>query len=218
MKRTYALVYIAAWLLFAACLALAWYWTPLRTINTAQLMRWSEPFARHPAAPGVIVVAYAASAFVFFPRPLLTLSFIVIFGPWRTAVFGLAGLLLAAAAAFWFGARHGAPRTRALAAHGLDALAARLRRGGIYSIIAIRMLPLAPFTIVNLFAGALRVSFRDFIVGSFFGLLPGTLVTIVIGDRLLAALRHADWSNIIIAGAIAAAAALTFLLLRRSVR
>lgn len=209
---------MAAWLLFAACLALAWHWTPLRGINATQLMRWSEPFAQHPTAPAVIVVAYAASAFILFPRPLLTLVFIIVFGPWRTALFGIVGLLIAAACAFWFGARHGAPRTRVLAPHGLDALAARLRRGGIYSVIAIRMLPLAPFTVVNLIAGALRVRFRDFMIGSFFGLLPGTLITIVVGDRLLAALRHANWINIAIVGALIAAAALTFFLLRRSIR
>lgn len=181
-------------------------------------MSWSEPFAQHSAAPLLIVAAYAAGAFILFPRPLLTLAFIVIFGPWRTALFGLTGLLLAGAAAFWFGATHGAPRTRALARHGLDALTTRLQRGGIYSVIVIRMLPIAPFTVVNLVAGALRIRFRDFMVGSFFGLLPGTLITIVVGDRLLAALRNAHWFDIALALALIAASAITFMLLRRSVR
>lgn len=211
------MAYLAALLIFAVCLTLAWHWTPLKQLNIEQLMRWSEPFARHPAAPLVIVAAYAAGAFILFPRPLLTLAFIVIFGPWRTAVFGLSGLLLAAALAFWFGATHGAPRTRALARHGLDALATRLQRGGIFSVIAIRMLPLAPFTIVNLFAGALHIRFSHFMIGSFFGLLPGTLITIVVGDRLLAALRSADWLNITIAAALIAAVVIRFILLRRTV-
>ena len=181
-------------------------------------MRWSEPFAQHAAAPFVIICAYAAASFILFPRPLLTLAFIVIFGPWRTALYGITGLLLAGAAAFWFGAVHGAPPIRKLAQQGIDVLTARLRRGGIFSVIVIRMLPIAPYTVVNLLAGALKIRFSDFMIGSLFGILPGTLMTIAVGDRLLAALRQMDGANVVVALAVAAAAAITFCLLRRSVQ
>jgi len=199
-----------------ACLALAWHWTPLKRFDAEVLQRWTEPFAQHATAPLVIVSAYAAASFVLFPRPLLTLAFMVIFGPWRTALYGITGLLLAAAAAFWFGATHGAGPARRLARQGFDLLTERLRRGGIFSVLVIRMIPIAPFTVVNLLAGALRIRFRDFIIGSFLGLLPGTLTTLVVGDRLIAALRQADWINIFLAVAIAAAMAITLALLRRA--
>jgi len=211
-----ALGYVAGWLVVGSCLALAWHWTPLKGLDIEMLMRWGQPFSEHAAAPLVIVFAYAAASFVLFPRPLLTLAFIVIFGPWRTALYGISGLLLAAAAAFWFGATHGAGPAQRLAPEGLDVVTARLRRGGIFSVLVIRMLPIAPFTVVNLLAGALQIRFSDFIIGTFLGLLPGTLTTIVVGDRLIAAVRQTGWGNILIAIAITAAMAITFLLLRRS--
>ena len=215
---TRALICVSAWLILGAGLALAWRWTPLNRLDTETLIRWSEPFAQHAAAPFVIICAYAAASFILFPRPLLTLAFIVIFGPWRTALYGITGLLVAAAVAFWFGAVHGAPPVRKLAHQGLDLLTARLRSGGIFSVIVIRMLPIAPYTVVNLLAGALKIRFSDFMIGSFFGLLPGTLTTITIGDRLIAALHQADGISLVIALAVAAAAATTFCLLRRSVQ
>jgi uncharacterized membrane protein YdjX (TVP38/TMEM64 family) len=204
-------VLVAALLIF-----IAWQWSPLRTIDADQLMSWSEPFAYHRAAPLMIVAAYVAASFILFPRPILTLAFVVIFGPWRTAIFGMAGLLLAAAAAFWFGATHGAPQAQKFA--GLKVIAAKLQGGGIVSVIVMRMLPVAPFTVVNMFAGALRIRFSNFMIGSFFGLLPGTLTTIVVGDRLLVALQNANWINIALVALLSAAGVITLVLLRRATR
>ncbi len=50
------------------------------------------------------------------------------------------------------------------------------------------MLPVAPFTVVNIFVGALGIRYSSFIIGTFIGLLPGTLTTVVVGDRIWAAL------------------------------
>jgi len=209
-------LYCTAWLVVGAAIIASWRWSHLRDLDVDTLVLLSAPFADHPLAPFIIIGSYIAAAFVFFPRPLLTLALVVIFGPWRTALYGLAGLLIAAAAAFWFGAMHGTPRAWSSVNHRLDAIKAKLQRGGIYSVIVIRMIPAAPYTIVNIFAGALRIRFRDFIIGTFFGLLPGTLTTIVVGDRLLAALHSSDWENVVVAFGLAVVGVITFTLLRRA--
>lgn len=48
----------------------------------------------------------------------------------------------------------------------------------------VRILPIAPFSMVNLVAGSTTLSFRDFILGSALGLSPGILVTATIVNRL----------------------------------
>jgi phospholipase D1/2 len=193
-------------------------WISTENINTAALIRLGTPFADHPAAPLIIAVAYVAASFILLPRPILTLASILIFGPWQTAVFGLAGLLVAAAAAFWIGRLHGLPRVLASTNPALNTIATKLKGGGIYSVVVIRMLPIAPYTIVNLFAGTLGIRFSDFLIGSFIGMIPGMLSTVVLGDRLLVALRNFNWANLGIAIGIAAACTATSLLLRRSVK
>ena len=192
-------------------------WFSADSINSDALVRLGTPFADHPGAPIVIALAYIAASFILLPRPILTLASILIFGPWQTAVFGLTGLLLAAAAAFWLGRMDRLNRLWAATDPALNTIANKLQGGGIYSVVVMRMLPIAPYTIVNLFAGSLGIRFSDFIMGSFIGLLPGMLTTVVLGDRLLVALRHFNWTNLGIVIALAAACIITALLLRRSV-
>ena len=192
-------------------------WFSADSINSDALVRLGTPYADHPGAPIVIALAYIAASFILLPRPILTLASILIFGPWQTAVFGLAGLLLAAAAAFWLGRMDRLNRLWAATDPALNTIATKLQGGGIYSVVVMRMLPIAPYTIVNLFAGSLGIRFSDFIMGSFIGLLPGMLTTVVLGDRLLVALRHFNWTNLGIVIALAAACIITALLLRRSV-
>jgi uncharacterized membrane protein YdjX (TVP38/TMEM64 family) len=52
------------------------------------------------------------------------------------------------------------------------------------------MLPIAPFSIVNVVAGASHIRWLDFLLGTFVGLLPGIVTMTFFVDRAIAALRH----------------------------
>ncbi len=49
----------------------------------------------------------------------------------------------------------------------------------------VRLMPIAPFTLVNLVAGAIRIPLLDYTVGTALGLAPGLLLMTALGDRLL---------------------------------
>src|SRR5207244_7968704 len=57
-------------------------------------------------------------------------------------------------------------------------------RHGILAIVVIRMLPVAPYSVVNLAAGAARVPFRDFVLGSVIGISPGVIGITLFEDQL----------------------------------
>jgi phospholipase D1/2 len=59
------------------------------------------------------------------------------------------------------------------------------------SVAAIRLLPVAPFTIVSLAAGALRVPMKDYIIGSALGLLPGIIAITLLSGQLQRAVTGA---------------------------
>ena len=210
--------YILGCLATALFLVAIWHWSPLQSLDAEQLQRWTEPLAKHPAAPLIIVAGYIAASLILFPRPVLTLAFVGIFGPWRTTIYGMTGLLIAAATAFWFGATYGPLRSQESQRYGFHAIAAQLKRGGVLSVVAIRMLPVAPFTVVNIFVGALGVRFIDFIIGTFVGLLPGTLTTVMVGDRIWAALQHTRWTDVALAVGLSAAGIIASIILRRAIR
>ena len=78
---------------------------------------------------------------------------------------------------------------RQIAGKRLNALSRRLGEGGVIAVMVMRMLPVAPFTVVNLVAGASHLRMRDFLIGSMLGMTPGILATAVFSDRLSAALK-----------------------------
>jgi phospholipase D1/2 len=57
---------------------------------------------------------------------------------------------------------------------------------------------------VNIVAGTIHVSPRDFMLGSAFGILPGTLVATVFGDQLASGLRNPASVNVWLIIALAA--------------
>jgi phospholipase D1/2 len=48
-----------------------------------------------------------------------------------------------------------------------------LERRGLWAVIVMRVVPVAPYALVNLVLGAARIRLLDFILGTAIGLLPG---------------------------------------------
>ena len=51
-------------------------------------------------------------------------------------------------------------------------------QAGIMSVATMRLLPVAPFTIVNLVSVAFQLRFRDYIIGSLLGMAPGIVINL----------------------------------------
>ena len=60
-----------------------------------------------------------------------------------------------------------------------------VRDRGLLTVVTLRVLPVAPFTLVNLAAGASGISLFDFMLGSLLGLAPGLLLLSFMGDRIV---------------------------------
>jgi uncharacterized membrane protein YdjX (TVP38/TMEM64 family) len=75
----------------------------------------------------------------------------------------------------------------------------------VCTVAAIRFLPVAPFTVVNMVLGAARIKLRYFTIGTAIGLAPGCVALTIFGDRLSQALRRPDVLNWLILGLVAAA-------------
>ena len=76
-------------------------------------------------------------------------------------------------------------------------------------------MPLAPFAIVGVVAGAIRVKLLDFMLATAFGMLPGTLAATVFGDQLEVALRDPSEVNLWLVAAVAMALGIATFLVRR---
>jgi uncharacterized membrane protein YdjX (TVP38/TMEM64 family) len=75
---------------------------------------------------------------------------------------------------------------------------------GIVAVALIRKIPIAPFTIVNMLIGSSSVPYREFIVGTMLGMLPGIAAFALVGERIVGLFRDPTPLNIaLVAGAIA---------------
>lgn len=142
----------------------------------------------------VFVLAYVLACVCFVPASLLTLGAGAVFG---VAVGGLCvsiGATLGAAASFMIG-RHLA-RARVVRWIGDDArfkaVDAAVGREGWKIVLLLRLSPLFPFGLLNYGLGVSRVRLRDFVLASWLGMLPGTVLYVYIGSLLGTALLRGD--------------------------
>jgi phospholipase D1/2 len=121
-------------------------------------------------------------------------------------LYATGGVTLSAALTYAIGRRMGHDALRRMAGSRLERISQRLGRHGLLAMIAIRVIPVAPFSIVNMAAGASHISFRHFMLGTVIGMTPGIVATVVFADQLSATLRHPGVESFALLGLAAAAA------------
>lgn len=140
-----------------------------------------------PLGPLAVVAGYVLLVLMAVPVLALIVVGATVFGPWPGMAYSLVGMVTGASVAFAFGRFTGAQGMDRLTRGRLSLLNRHLHQRGLLTVALVRFMPVAPFMVVNLAAGALRVKLRDFVLGSALGLLPGTVVISLFTDRLLTA-------------------------------
>lgn len=209
---------IAALVLLVA-LAAAWQWTPLaERIDAAGLAEALRSWAQGPLAPLVVIAVFVVAGLVLMPLMLLVTATVIGFGPWPGAAYALGGALASALATYLLGSRIGRERVRRYAGKRLTRVSARLARRGVLTVFIVRMVPVAPFTVVNLVAGASHLGLRDYMIGTLLGLLPGVLAIALVVERVGAVVRAPSSGAVLTLVGVVLAIALALFLLARSVR
>jgi uncharacterized membrane protein YdjX (TVP38/TMEM64 family) len=171
-------------------LAIAWRWSPLKEwVDVDTLATLGLELREAPGAPFLALGTFVIAGLVAFPLTVLIIVCGLVFGPWQGFLYSLIGALLSAMLTFWLGRLLGRDTVRRFAGRRLGELNRRLARHGVMTIIIVRIVPLAPFTVINMAAGASRIRFRDFLLGSAVGLLPGIIGMSVFTDRLAAVIE-----------------------------
>jgi len=185
-----------------AALTALWKLTPLAELLEAnRITSWARRFGDQWWAPLVTIAAYTPAAVTMFPRPLITLFAVVAFGPWLGFLYAMTGIELSAWLTFVAGKRLDREAVRRVAGAKLNDIIQVLRRRGLVAITALRLVPLAPFAVEGVVAGAIRMKLWPFMLGTAIGILPGTLTSTVFGDQLQAAMEDPAKVNYWLIGA-----------------
>jgi uncharacterized membrane protein YdjX (TVP38/TMEM64 family) len=174
-----------------AFLAIAWRWTPLREwVNLASLIAFARQLEKMPFTPIAVVASYVIGGLFMVPVMLLIAVTGIVFGPLFGTVYAVSGTLLSAAVSYEIGRRLGRDTVRRLLGQRINGLSRRIARRGILAVVIIRTLPIAPFTVVNVVAGASHIRLRDYMIGTFLGMLPGIGITVTFVHHLAEMVRN----------------------------
>jgi uncharacterized membrane protein YdjX (TVP38/TMEM64 family) len=104
-------------------------------------------------------------------------------------LYGLAGWLASASLGFCVGRYIGQDWLSGVLDKRFEGLRCVVKRRGLLAVLGVRVVPAAPFSIVNMFIGASGIRFSDFILGSILGRIPG-IVTFTLFAVQLQSLAH----------------------------
>jgi phospholipase D1/2 len=193
----HSLTRLAALLVGALLLAAIWRWTPLgESIDLRQTLGLLAALRGEWIAPFVVALVFVVAGLVAFPVTLLIIATGVVFGAGHGFAFALVGAELSALASYAIGHHLGRDTLLNLSHRGVSRVSRRLEQQGLLAVITLRIVPVAPFTVVNLVAGASPIRLRDFALGTLLGMLPGTLALTLFSDQLVATLDATEMYRI----------------------
>jgi phospholipase D1/2 len=201
-------------LLFGA--AAAWQWTPLADqIQIGKIVGWAASLRNNPARPVIILAAYLIGSLVSIPITALIIVTALVFGPLLGCVYSFVGSLLGAIATYAVGYFLGRDFIRQITGPKWERVEQKIGETGIVAVATMRLLPIAPFTVVNVISGAFQVPLRDYTVGSLLGLAPGIVVINLFAHQFERAIRNPGMGSYILLGALIVVSVLGTLWLRR---
>lgn len=188
MDKNEKIKIVAAGVFLIICFII--YWMFFRDISAEDIRSFIADSG--VAAPLIYLAAFAVLPILFVPAAVMTPVAGLLFGLWPGYAYAVIGSLISSTVMFLI--------SRYLLG---DSLGAWLRRRcppkwratffashdnkGFGLILILRLFPLLPNNVINYGAGLIGVGFWHYIAATAIGILPGTLIFVNIGDKVLAA-------------------------------
>lgn len=193
-----------------------WYWTPLREwLVPDRVAALAAPLRSGTAGPLLWAAVFTVAGLLMVPLSVLVVASALLFGPLLGSVVSFCAAVASSVGGYLLGRWLWRDAVQYFAGARLARISREIGKRGIVSMMAVRMVPIAPFTVVNMVAGATHVSLRDFTLGTAVGVIPGIAGLSIVADRAVAAVTEPNarsWAVLIL---IAAFFAATIMWLRR---
>ena len=159
--------------------------------HRGQLMDWVE----HSGAIVGLVYIGIYAVVIAFSVPggaVMTIAGGFLFGPLLGTTLTVIGAVIGATALFLAARYAFADYLHAKAGPALHRMEAGFNENALSYLLVLRLIPLFPFWLVNLVPALLGVPFGIYLLGTFVGIIPGSLVYTLVGDGLGAILDQGE--------------------------
>lgn len=136
-------------------------------------------------APLIYIVMFSLVPLTFFPDSVLAISAGLIFGFSKGYIYTTIGALIGASIAFFIARYLGKEIIKKKSSDKLEKIERLIEKNGFYIIFLLRLIPLFPFDVISYGAGITNVKYKDFILATLFGTIPGIAVFTNIGATSL---------------------------------
>jgi uncharacterized membrane protein YdjX (TVP38/TMEM64 family) len=166
--------------------------------------------AANPLAPLIFIGLQVLASLLFVPRLVMGVAAGLLFGFAWGLLWAICGAMAGAVAGFaltrWFGVTGVLDQSP-----GLGAMVKKAEAGGWRAVAILRLMPV-PHSVANTLLAMTNLSWRGYLIGSFFGMLPMTIAQVDIGASGSEILSSGQWLLACLMLALGLAA--TFLLRR----
>ncbi|HON37625.1 MAG TPA: VTT domain-containing protein [Deltaproteobacteria bacterium] len=212
------LIMFAALMLTLIALAATWKWSPLAGyLDIDAMSEWIGSLSNNRLMPLIVVALYVLGGLVVFPVTVMVAITAVLFPPLIALALSVAGAMMSASVVYWIGRIVGRDFVRRVAGKRINQLSRRLARQGLLAMTIIRFIPVAPFSVVNLVAGASHIRFRDYFIGTLIGMTPGFIAITLFTESLISFLFQPNILNVTILIGITLAAVVLLIWLKRRI-
>lgn len=186
-----------------------WRLTPLSEWVTAErVAEWIETFSNTWWAPYAVVLLYTPAALVLFPRAFLTMAAAVAFGPVKGFAIAMTGVALSAAIGYLAGRQLDPARVKRWGGPRIEKVRKAIGKEGFLAVATVGLVPIAPFAVLVVTFGALRLKLLHVLAGVALAHLPGTIGSTLMGDQVHAMLSSDRALNPMVVGGVVLAMAM----------
>ncbi len=134
----------------------------------------------------VLALIWIPACLLLIPGSLITLAGGALFGPIEGTLAISLGSTAGACAAFLVGRGVARPwvARQVAASPRFQAIDQAIAAQGFKIVLLLRLSPIFPFNLLNYALALTRVSFRDYLLASWLGMLPGTVMYVYIGSTV----------------------------------
>ncbi len=167
-------------------LAALWHWSGLGESGVGSLVTEGVARLRGSAWTVPLLLAlFVAASVAAVPVTAVIGATVIALGPLEGFLWASAGSLGGASVAYFLGYRLGRGPLRKLVGRALRRVDRHLAGRDVVTVVLLRTVPVAPFTVVNYVLGASRIGYRNYVLGTALGMLPGIAAIALFGDRLV---------------------------------
>ena len=138
----------------------------------------------------IYILLFSILPIFFFPVPILALAAGISFGLFEGVLYTMIGAMINSSIMFLMAKKFAKDKVleifrKKIIEKWYNKIINAEKSNGVFIIFLMRLLPIAPYNVINYLSGLTEISFLKYSMATFWGIIPGTFVFLNVGDKAI---------------------------------